>query len=587
MFRKPAVLLVAVSMLVCSIAVAEEAKTVFLREAVGIKAHPAAPRILQRLDIAPAARLRPAVETAIDELQALRTWNEEGRLPARNGITRSLGETLKMNLDAVTAKSGLAGRGAVNATSGGTTWGMSIQVDNAQRLRLHLENVELPAGATLWVYGKSGEAIAFDSSLRDPAGSLWTPSVNGDTLHLEVEIPNGATASFEAREVLELLHPSAASFRSGADDEPTCLVDQDVNCQSSAEFPAIAAAKAAVARMEFSVPGGGAYCSGTLINDQNSSGTPYFLTAAHCISTQSSASSLEAYFDSRYVSCISGASSELPAVNGSTLLVTSSPTDVTLLRLSSVPANRALLGWSTTPPSTGTRLHRISHPVPDGFPGPLPQMYSRTIVTTASCTGIPRPNYIYSNESSGGEGGVYGGSSGSAIILSDNSNDARIVGQLRGSCGCPDPSAACDRRCSTIDGAFSESFNALRTHLAPTGTGPQPCTPNSSTICLVNNRFSVRLTYDVGQGPQPMTAIKYTGETGLFWFTDAGNIEVLLKMINACSFNQKFWVYAGGTTDVGVNITVTDSQNGAIKTYTNVRGTKFVTITDGSAFSCP
>jgi hypothetical protein len=160
--------------------------------------------------------------------------------------------------------------------------------------------------------------------------------------------------------------------------------------------------------------------------------------------------------------------------------------------------------------------------------------------------------------------------------------NGQIVGQLFGSCG-PDPAAGCDRRNNTLDGAFAVSFNSLRPHLASSGSTPSPCVPNSSTICLVNNRFSVRLTYDVGQGPQPMTAIKYTGETGLFWFTDAGNIEVLLKMINACSFNQKFWVYAGGTTDVGVNITVTDSQTGAIKTYNNVR----VTITDGSAFSCP
>lgn len=586
MFRKPAVLLSAVAMLVCSIAFGEEAQTHFVREAVGMKSYPAVPRIVERMQLAPAMTLRPATEAVPEAIEAVLQWNAEGGLPAKNGFVRSLGETMAVSFGGLEVKSGLQGRGAVAATANGTTWGASFRVENARRIRLRLDDVDLPAGTTLWVYGTSGEARAFDTSLVDANKSLWTPSVDGDTLHLEVEVPPGTSASFSVREVLELLNARGARLPVDINDEPTCLVDQAVACVGAGEFSALTFAKAAVGQMEFNVGSSGFVCSGTLITDQQQSGTPYFLTANHCISTQASASSLETYFDFMFKGCAWGDYDYLAPISGSTLLTTSQTTDVTLLRLSSIPGNRAFMGWTTTPPAVGAVLHRISHPVPDGSPiGAFPQMYSRTIVTNATCSGIPKPQFIYSNESNGGEGGVYGGSSGSAIML----NDGKIVGQLRGSCGCVDPSAACDRDCETIDGSFAESFNLLKTHLASTGTQPTPCTQNltDGTVCLVNNRFKVRLTYDAGQGSRPMTAIKYTPDSGLFWFDNANNIEVLLKMINACSFNQKFWVYSGGTTDVGVTITVTDSQTGAVKTYNNVRGTKFLTITDGAAFSCP
>lgn len=589
MFRKPAVLLSAVAMLVCSIAFGEEAKTHFVREAVGMKSYPAVPRIVERMQLAPAMTLRPATEAVPEAIEAVLQWNAEGRLPAKNGFSRSLGETMAVSFGGVEAKSGLHGRGAVAATANGTTWGASFRVENAKRIRLRLDDVDLPAGTTLWVYGTTGDARAFDTSLVDAGQSLWTPSVDGDTLHLEVEVPAGTSASFNVREVLELLHSRSAKLPVDNDDEPTCLIDQAVACVGAGEFSALTAAKGAVGQMEFTVGNTPYVCSGTLITDQQQSVTPYFLTANHCISTQASASSLETYFDFQFKGCQWGEYDYLPPVSGATLLTTSATTDVTLLRLPSIPANRYLLGWTTTPPANGTVLHRISHPVALAGVPAFPQMYSRTILkaTSPACSGgsKPRPNFIYSNESNGGEGGVYGGSSGSSILL----NDGSIVGQLWGSCNCADASAGCDRQCDTVDGAFSQSFNLLKTFLSSTGSQPAPCVQNltDGTVCLVNNRFKVRLTYDAGQGSRPMTAIKYTPDSGLFWFDNANNIEVLLKMINACSFNQKFWVYAGGTTDVGVTITVTDSQNGAVKTYNNVRGTKFLTITDGAAFSCP
>ncbi len=73
-----------------------------------------------------------------------------------------------------------------------------------------------------------------------------------------------------------------------------------------------------------------------------------------------------------------------------------------------------------------------------------------------------------------------------------------------------------------------------------------------------------------------------------FWFFNQSNVEMVVKVINGCSLNNRFWVYAGGLTDQGVTFTVTDTQKNVAKTYTNTLGQKWVTITDSSALaSCP
>jgi hypothetical protein len=79
-----------------------------------------------------------------------------------------------------------------------------------------------------------------------------------------------------------------------------------------------------------------------------------------------------------------------------------------------------------------------------------------------------------------------------------------------------------------------------------------------------------------------------TSDTGYLWFFSSQNVEAVLKVIDACGFNNRYWVFAGGLTDVEVTLTVTDTQTGAVKQYFNPRGTKFAPVQDTSAFAtCP
>jgi hypothetical protein len=128
-----------------------------------------------------------------------------------------------------------------------------------------------------------------------------------------------------------------------------------------------------------------------------------------------------------------------------------------------------------------------------------------------------------------------------------------------------------------------------RFDLYGTATSTFPCTPNTTTACLGNGRFKVTATYQTAQQSGDGKAIVLTGDTTYFWFFSSANVEVVVKVLDACGLNNRFWVFASGLTDVGVVITVTDtSRPNTKKTYTNTKGKTFVTKTDTAAFAtCP
>ncbi len=120
-------------------------------------------------------------------------------------------------------------------------------------------------------------------------------------------------------------------------------------------------------------------------------------------------------------------------------------------------------------------------------------------------------------------------------------------------------------------------------------TDTSVCVPGSTTLCLQGGRFKVEAVWRAGSQTGHGGAIALTSDTGYFWFFAATNVEVVIKVLNACPqpFNR-FWVFTGGLTDVEVGITVTDTKTGAVKTYYNPAGIAFPPMQDTDAFAtCP
>jgi hypothetical protein len=561
----------------------------FSRDPIGQKTYAAAPRIAERAGLEPMVRLAAAAEAVPEELAAIAEWNDAGRMPLKNGFTRPLGETITIGLETALAEKGGQqphARGIASVSDRGTLlWSGAVRVDGADRVRLHLSNVKLPDGATLWVSGNGEAPIGFGRELVFE-GSLYTPSVSGPVVYLEIEIPSPKTAaegaSFEIRELVELVAPRALrTTQPRTEDVPSCLID--ATCVASSTFDEISSARAAVAHLQYVKGGNGFVCSGGLVNDKvTESFIPYLLTANHCFDSQASATTLEAYFDYKAAIC-NGASPSfgVPSL-GATLLATNSSSDFTFVRLNSIPGGRAFLGWTTAPQPDGTKLHRVSHPFPDAFALPAPQRYSSSNVTSTfgTCTSLPLSSYLYST---GGTGGTYGGSSGAPVLLAGGI----IVGQLLGSCG-TNLTAGCDKiNNAYVDGRFSATFPSIQQYINTTGNTPLPCTPSSTKVCLNNDRFSVSVAYKAGSQSGTATAIEYTPDSALFWFFGASNIEMILKTIDGCGLNSRFWVFAAATTDVEYTITVTDTQKGTTKSYFHAQGSPAPAITDTDAFACP
>jgi virginiamycin B lyase len=119
------------------------------------------------------------------------------------------------------------------------------------------------------------------------------------------------------------------------------------------------------------------------------------------------------------------------------------------------------------------------------------------------------------------------------------------------------------------------------------------CTPSATALCLDNGRFRVEATWttsDGATGAATAVPLGSSSTAGYLWFFSPETPEVTVKTIEGCSFNGNVWFFAGGLTNVRVDVKVTDMTvpNGAVsKTYTNPLGTPFQPIQDTAAFPCP
>ncbi len=125
---------------------------------------------------------------------------------------------------------------------------------------------------------------------------------------------------------------------------------------------------------------------------------------------------------------------------------------------------------------------------------------------------------------------------------------------------------------------------------ATTRATPGPCVADSRTLCLSGGRFRVQVDWRLSEtnlGPGTVVPVG-TQDSGLFWFFNADNWEMLIKVLNGCGTNGHYWVYFAATTDVQYTLTVTDTQTGVAKVYFNPPGHPSDAKTDSSAFaSCP
>ncbi|HEX3528386.1 MAG TPA: hypothetical protein VH988_15085 [Thermoanaerobaculia bacterium] len=114
---------------------------------------------------------------------------------------------------------------------------------------------------------------------------------------------------------------------------------------------------------------------------------------------------------------------------------------------------------------------------------------------------------------------------------------------------------------------------------------PGACFPGSTALCLNSDRFRVTVTWTdprtgtTGSGQ----AVALSGDSGYFWFFNADNVEMVVKVLDGRLVNGHFWVFDAALSDVETEIKVTDTVTGAFKIYRKPAYT-FLSQADTAAF---
>jgi lysyl endopeptidase len=251
-------------------------------------------------------------------------------------------------------------------------WLMSIKAPKAASINLILNPFNLLPGAKLFFYDSTqSQILGAITFLNNKTSNILPLSIiHSDKVYCELQMPiySKEYGYFTISQV-NVEPQSGIQLKSTQDKyfgrSQSCNVN--VNCIHSS---IIQTQKNAVCRIVYS---GTKRCSGTLINNIENDGTPYVLTAAHCINTEYLANTAVVYFRYESPTCenIDGLNY---SVSGATLVAAGNhipgiydSLDFALIKLSEIPPIEYLpfySGWDASgiyPDSTYT----IHHPQGD------------------------------------------------------------------------------------------------------------------------------------------------------------------------------------------------------------------------------
>lgn len=302
-----------------------------------------------------------------------------------------------------------------------TIWQYEISCPDAISLGVFFEKYNLPPGASVYLYRPDKTQVrgGFTDINNKDYNQLAIGEFPGNSLIIEYDEPK--CVEFQGELIIGSVSTAYVEFLSSATGRV------QINCPEGDDWQT---EKHAVCRMTFHDTQYSYYCSGALINNVRNDETPYFLTANHCISTSSEASTLVTYFNYENSTCTAKDASLKQSLSGAKFIAGSTDTDFTLLELSEYPPDEYypfFAGWnaSNDQPSTGTCIH---HPAGStkciAIDNDAPQSYNYVVQWSSGNTTARNTHWGVAYEIGTDESG----SSGSPLFDSNK----RIIGQLHG-----------------------------------------------------------------------------------------------------------------------------------------------------------
>ncbi len=110
----------------------------------------------------------------------------------------------------------------------------------------------------------------------------------------------------------------------------------------------------------------------------------------------------------------------------------------------------------------------------------------------------------------------------------------------------------------------------------------EPCNNTATQACLSGRRFKVEVRSQFGQG----SLLGASKTEARFALGSGGSTDLLVQVLQRCTRNSHYWVFASAATSIPFELTVTDTFNGESRGYTNPG--RLEPILDTAAFAtCP
>ena len=329
--------------------------------------------------------------------------------PYRFGITHGV------NLD-------IMQNGTLTQEEGMDVWRLAIECPDAVSVSFLFDDFNIPVGGELFAYNEDMSEFkgAFNYLSNKESGIFPLGVIKGSTVIFEYRATEGLKpAKLHLSEVTHGYRPILNKWeeeRGPFGNSGNCNIN--VNCPQGAPWQDEKRGVALITQ------GGFALCSGSLVNNTAEDGTPYFLTANHCLGNPGN---WTYYFNHESSSCLGSTGPTNQSISGGTLRASASSSDFALIELSATPPasyNVFYNGWNATDIQNVSSAVSIHHP--SGDVKKICFENNAPFHETLSFNGNSNTRMWYINQWE--EGVTEPGSSGSPLF----DPNGRVIGMLSG-----------------------------------------------------------------------------------------------------------------------------------------------------------
>lgn len=328
--------------------------------------------------------------------------------------------------------------------NGDAVWRTAIECPGAFSINFEFNDFMVPEGGQVFVYNAEGETLGAFTAESNPGNTLLgVTQLPGDRITIEYVEPFAVRGEGFLR-IGQVTHAYRDLFRTlkGFGTSGSC--NNNVICPEGDPW------RDQIRSVAMITVGGSGICTGQLINNCQNNGTPYFLTANHCLGGNNSWVFRFNWNSPNCTPTTNAATNQ--TVSGSQLRANSAGSDVALLQLNSTPPanyNVFYTGWdkSGTAPTSSTCIHH-----PDGDIKKISFDYN---AATQVSWGGAATWRIAAWE----DGTTEPGSSGAGLW----NQNGLLIGQLYGG------TASCSNNVNDYFGRLSTSYPLLQTWLGDCG----------------------------------------------------------------------------------------------------------------------